>query len=348
MLQQIILSENIKEELSNLCSAGYDRIFILADETTAALCLPQIMGCTALNEAGKIVIGSTDIHKNLDTLAKVWEALAFGGASRHSLLICLGGGMVTDLGGFAASTFKRGIRFINVPTTLLAMVDAAVGGKTGINFNGLKNEIGVFSESLAVIISTQFLRTLDKDNLRSGYAEMLKHALLQDKDMWSEHLNFNLACPDLGQLQEMVAQNIEVKSRIVREDPRERGLRKALNLGHTVGHAFESLALEKQQPVLHGYAVAWGLVGELFLSVKLKGFPQEKMRQTVSFINEYYGRFPFACKDYDRLYEQMRHDKKNAGGTINFTLLSDVGNICLDCHAGKDLLYEMFDFVREG
>ena len=228
------------------------------------------------------------------------------------------------------------------------MVDAAVGGKTGINFNGLKNEIGVFSESLAVIISTQFLRTLDKDNLRSGYAEMLKHALLQDKDMWSEHLNFNLACPDLGQLQEMVAQNIEVKSRIVREDPRERGLRKALNLGHTVGHAFESLALEKQQPVLHGYAVAWGLVGELFLSVKLKGFPQEKMRQTVSFINEYYGRFPFACKDYDRLYELMRHDKKNAGGTINFTLLSDVGNICLDCHAGKDLLYEMFDFVREG
>ena len=147
-----------------------------------------------------------------------------------------------------------------------------------------------------------------------------------------------LYCPDLGQLQEMVAQNIEVKSRIVREDPRERGLRKALNLGHTVGHAFESLALEKQQPVLHGYAVAWGLVGELFLSVKLKGFPQEKMRQTVSFIN----------KDYDRLYELMRHDKKNAGGTINFTLLSDVGNICLDCHAGKDLLYEMFDFVREG
>ena len=256
----------------------------------------------------------------------MWEALGNGGASRHSLLICLGGGMITDLGGFAAATFKRGITFVNIPTTLLAMVDAAVGGKTGINFNGLKNEVGVFREAETVIIDTQFLRTLDAQNLRSGYAEMLKHALLQD----------------------LVRQSIDVKRRIVAEDPTEKGIRKALNLGHTTAHAFESLALHENRVLLHGYAVAWGLAGELYLSATKLGFPTDRMRQTVQYINEHYGKFEFTCKQYEQLYNYMTHDKKNVGGVINFTLLHNVGDICLNQHATKEELFDMFDFLREG
>lgn len=348
MSQQIILSQNIVNEVGGLCAPGYDKVFVLADENTASQCLPRLEGCAAIAEAGRIVIGATDTHKTLDTLAAVWRALVAGGASRRSLLVCLGGGMVTDLGGFAAATFKRGIDFVNVPTTLLAMVDAAVGGKTGINFEGLKNEVGAFCEARAVVIDTAFLRTLGQVDLRSGYAEMLKHALIEDAAMWRDHLDFDLAHPDLARLQEMVARSIGVKSRVAAADPREQGLRKALNLGHTVGHAFESFALERNCPVPHGYAVAWGLVGELYLSAVLRGFPTGRLRATVAFINEYYGRPDFTCKDYDRLCELMRHDKKNAGGDINFTLLAEVGDICLDCHADRKLLLEMFDFVREG
>lgn len=348
MSQQIILSHDIAADLGRLCGDAYDKVFVLADERTARLCLPRLDACAPLAAAGRIVIGATDTHKTLDTLAAVWSALVAGGATRHSLLVCLGGGMVTDLGGFAAATFKRGIAFVNVPTTLLAMVDAAVGGKTGINFEGLKNEIGAFCESRAVVIDTAFLQTLGEADLRSGYAEMLKHALIEGVAMWRAHLDFDLARPDLARLQEMVAQSIAVKSRVVAADPREQGLRKALNLGHTVGHAFESLALERGCPVPHGYAVAWGLVGELYLSTVLRGFPADRMRATVAFVNEYYGRPDFTCKHYGRLCELMRHDKKNAGGNVNFTLLSEVGEICLDCHADEALLRDMFDFVREG
>lgn len=346
--QKIILSKSINEEVAALCTAEYDKIFVLTDETTRRLCRNLLSDCEPLKTATDITIGATDTCKTIDTLADVWRALGNGGASRHSLLVCLGGGMVTDLGGFAASTFKRGIKFINIPTTLLAMVDAAVGGKTGINFNGLKNEIGVFNESMAVVIDTDFLRTLDDANLRSGYAEMLKHSFLQDEAMWAEHLAFDLDNPDYAHLQTMVAESIGVKSRIVTEDPHEKGLRKSLNLGHTVGHAFESLALEENRPVLHGYAVAWGLACELYLSVVLRNFPQEKMRQTVDFIRQTYGQFNFTCDHYDRLYNFMCHDKKNVGGVINFTLLSDVGQISLDNHATKAQLFEMFDFLREG
>ncbi len=348
MSQQIILSQDLDKELTALCSAGYDKLFLLTDETTQRLCRPRLASCPALAAATDIVIAPTDVAKTLDTLSDVWQALSRGGATRHSLLINLGGGMVTDLGGFAAATFKRGIDFVNIPTTLLAMVDAAVGGKTGINFNGLKNEIGVFRESRAVVIDTTFLRTLDAPNLRSGYAEMLKHALLQGGDMWGEHLRFDLDAPNYGRLQQMVAESIAVKQRIVSEDPHEKGLRKALNLGHTVGHALESLALEEGRPVLHGYAVAWGLVAELFMSVGQQGFPQEEMRRAVSYIHQYYGRFAFSCDHYEHLYALMLHDKKNVGTQINFTLLDTVGSIALDCHVTKDDVFEAFDFVREG
>ncbi len=347
-MQKIIFSKNITTELDALCNEfGPDRIFLLTDNTTEELCRPLVKECKAVLGAQGIVIGATDVNKTLQTLADVWTALSEGKASRKSLLINLGGGMVTDLGGFAAASFKRGINFINVPTTLLSMVDAAVGGKTGINFNGLKNEIGAFKEAEGVIVDTEFLRTLDEANLRSGYAEMLKHSLLENHDMWVDHLKFDLAQPNYAHLQELVAQSIQCKQRIVTEDPCEHGIRKALNLGHTVGHAFESFAMEQKHPILHGYAVAYGLLCELFLSSAHTGFPTEQMRQTVQFIRSYYGSFAFTCNDYEHLYDLMLHDKKNVGGIINFTLLSGIGDIRLNQHLSKEDIFESFDFLRE-
>ena len=246
MQQQIIISNDIEHDLATaVAESEHDRVFVLTDDTTHECCLPKVAALLAQYDAVPITIAHGDQHKTLAALGDVWTALQQGGATRHSLLINLGGGMITDLGGFAAATFKRGINFINIPTTLLAMVDAAVGGKTGINFGGLKNEIGAFADARFVIINTCFLDTLDAENLCSGYAEMLKHALISDERMWAEHVNFDLSQPDLAELQRMVAESIAVKERIVAEDPHEHGIRKALNFGHTIGHALEEFALQQ-------------------------------------------------------------------------------------------------------
>lgn len=348
MNQKVIVSGNLERDLVNaIAECEHDKIFILTDQTTHDMCLPKLQNFLCLKGAQSIVIKAGDTNKTLDSLAEVWTALSQGGATRHSLMINLGGGMVTDLGGFAASTFKRGIDFINIPTTLLAMVDASVGGKTGINFGGLKNEIGVFSDSKFVIINTQFLDTLDHDNICSGYAEMLKHGLISDDKHWAELVGFNLAQPDLAQLQRMVAESIKVKERIVTEDPHEHGIRKALNLGHTVGHALESFAMKHGRPVLHGYAVAYGMVCELYLSARKTGFPTDKMHQTVRFILDHYDRLPYTCDDYPELLELMRHDKKNTSGIINFTLLGGIGDIRINQTATKEEIEEALDFLRE-
>lgn len=348
MNQKVIVSGNLERDLVNaIAECEHDKIFILTDQTTHDMCLPKLQNFLCLKGAQSIVIKAGDTNKTLDSLAEVWTALSQGGATRYSLMINLGGGMVTDLGGFAASTFKRGIDFINIPTTLLAMVDASVGGKTGINFGGLKNEIGVFSDSKFVIINTQFLDTLDHDNICSGYAEMLKHGLISDNKHWAELVGFNLAQPDLAQLQRMVAESIKVKERIVTEDPHEHGIRKALNLGHTVGHALESFAMKHGRPVLHGYAVAYGMVCELYLSARKTDFPTDKMHQTVRFILDHYGRLPYTCDDYPELLELMRHDKKNTSGIINFTLLGGIGDIRINQTATKEEIEEALDFLRE-
>ena len=346
--QKVIISTNLESSLTSAVSeCERDRTFVLVDETTEKLCLPLIAGFECVRGAKTITIGATDEHKTLESLAHVWECLQHGGATRHSLMINLGGGMVTDLGGFAASTFKRGINYINIPTTLLSMVDASVGGKTGINFGGLKNEIGVFNNARSVILDTTFLKTLDHENIHSGYAEMLKHGLIATEAMWAELVNFDLATSDYQQLSRMLADSVQVKERIVEQDPTEKGLRKALNLGHTVGHAFESLALQRH-PILHGYAVAYGLVCELYLSCIKTGFPVDKMRQTVRFINENYGQMTITCDDYPTLLELMTHDKKNVAGEINFTLLGGVGDIRINQIATKEEIFEALDFYREG
>lgn len=347
--QRVIISDNLEQDLTSAINqCEHDKIFILTDSSTEQLCLPIIKGYNCLHGYQNITIGTSDTVKNLDTLDKVWTNLGDKGASRHSLLINLGGGMVTDLGGFAASTFKRGINFINIPTTLLAMVDASVGGKTGINYNGLKNEIGVFNDSKFVILNTTFLNTLDSLNICSGYAEMLKHGLISNEKMWAELISYDLFNHDLVKLQKMVADSVSIKEQIVKKDPLEQGIRKALNLGHTIGHSFESFALQNNRPILHGYAVAFGMICELYLSVALAGFPTDKMHQTVKFIKDNYGQFDFTCNDYDKLFELMTHDKKNTAGIINFTLLGNIGDIRINQTATKEEIFESLDFFREG
>lgn len=346
--QEIIICHHLEENLSRaIAQCPHDKLFILTDEHTRKLCLPVIEGFNCMKEAVSICIGAGDVHKNVETLVHVWQELGNNGATRHSLMINLGGGMVTDLGGFAASTFKRGIKYINIPTTLLAMVDASVGGKTGINFNGLKNEIGVFSPAKSVLIDTEFLKSLDKENILSGYAEMLKHGLISTTEHWADLLKFDMGEIDYQALQTLVAKSVQIKENIVEQDPFEKGIRKALNLGHTVGHAFESLALEAGRPVLHGYAVAWGIVCELYFSHIRVGFPKDKLRQTLQFIKANYGIFVFDCKQYDRLYEFMTHDKKNSAGIINFTLMGEVGDIRINQSATKEEIMDMLDFYRE-
>ena len=377
MQQQIIISNDIEHDLATaVAESEHDRVFVLTDDTTHECCLPKVAALLAQYDAVPITIAHGDQHKTLAALGDVWTALQQGGATRHSLLINLGGGMVTDLGGFAATTFKRGINFINIPTTLLAMVDAAVGGKTGVNFGGLKNEVGAFADARFVIINTSFLDTLDAENLCSGYAEMLKHALISDERMWAEHVNFDLSQPDLAELQRMVAESIAVKERIVAEDPHEHGIRKALNFGHTIGHALEEFTLQqatpsggavvstaptnqttgntvvstapKNRPLLHGYAVAFGLIGELYMSARKAGFPTERLHQTARFIRENYAQTEFTCNDYPTLLNLMRHDKKNTSGVINFTLLHNIGDIRINQTATDEEIREALDFIREG
>ncbi len=352
MNQRVIITENIKSELAiALSESDHDRLFVLVDECTKEKCWNKIKVFYSLKNAHVITIKPSDSNKTLESISHVWKELGNNGGTRHSCLVNLGGGMVTDLGGFAASTFKRGINFINIPTTLLSMVDASVGGKTGINFNGLKNEIGTFCNANFVLLCTDFLTTLDSANLLSGYAEMLKHGLISNIDMLAGLLNFDVCHiqdkEQRLQLSRMISDSVEVKKNIVEQDPKENGIRKALNLGHTFGHAFESWSL-KRTPVLHGYAVAWGLVCELYLSHVITGFPIDTMRQTVDYIRNHYGIPPVTCDDYHELIDLMRHDKKNRGESINFTLLAEVGDIRLDQHATLDIIKEAIDFLREG
>ena len=395
MQQRVIISQDIEHDLAQaIAETEHDRVFVLTDDITQECCLPKVAVLFAKHNATTITIRHDDTNKTLATLADVWTALQRGGATRHSLLVNLGGGMVTDLGGFAAATFKRGINFINIPTTLLAMVDAAVGGKTGINFGGLKNEVGAFANARYVIVNTCFLDTLDTANLCSGYAEMLKHSLISNEQMWAEHVNFEILQPDLAELQRMVAASIAVKEHIVADDPHEHGIRKALNFGHTIGHALEEFSMQQpggavvsarllplarartaptkqeaqkggavistrllplakartapKNTLLHGYAVAFGLIGELYISARKAGFPTSRLHQTARFIRENYGAVAFTCDDYPTLLNLMRHDKKNTSDTINFTLLHDIGDIRINQTATDEEIREALDFIREG
>lgn len=346
--QKVVICTNVIEDLTQvLQNKKFPSIFILTDNTTKKLCLPSILSIKALSDAKIIETKSGDDNKNLEALANIWQFLTENGATRKSLMINLGGGMITDLGGFAASTFKRGLSYINIPTTLLGAVDAAVGGKTGINFCGLKNEIGVINPADYVLIDAQFFKTLDKENFLSGYAEMLKHALIYSETELSKIFSFDLTQINYEALRPLLAQSVAIKEEIVEKDPTEKNIRKSLNFGHTIGHAFESFSYEIKQPILHGYAIAYGMICELYLSHKKLKFPSEKLQQVSKLIVDVYGSFHITCNHYERLYELMTHDKKNETQEINFTLLNNVADININQTATKKEIFEALDFYRD-
>lgn len=324
-------------------------VFVTTDSDVAETVLSVLKAQSETFRTAKVIMfPAGEESKNIETATKIWEELSNGGATRKSLVINLGGGVTTDMGAFAASTYKRGLRFINVPTTLLAAVDASVGGKTGVNFNGLKNEVGMFSEADEVIISTIFFNTLPASQLKSGYAEMLKHALLNSEEELNRLLRIDITEVDPDRLLDILKDNIAVKTKIVTEDPTEKGPRKALNLGHTIGHAFEEMALERKAPVTHGYAVAWGLVTALVLSRMKLGFPSSELQRLSAFIYDLYGAFPVNCDNYPRIIELASHDKKNdTNGVFNFTLLKGVGQPQVNVAVTRDEITAALDIYRD-
>lgn len=343
----ILFSQQIEAELRKIVQKyPTGKVFLLTDQTAAGYCLPLIQSVIDEFSIKQKAIPSGEENKNIQSVGLVWDFLSNNGADRKSLLINIGGGMLTDLGGFAASTFKRGLDFINIPTTLLAQVDASLGGKTGFNFNGLKNEIGVFMEPNSVIINTNFLKTIDHENFLSGYAEMLKHGLIKNREHWNELLTYDMVHIDYDALQEIIAHSVAIKEWHVLNDLREQNIRKALNFGHTIGHAFESYAMKTGQPILHGYAVVYGMIAELYLSVKQCGLGIEELNNISSWMIAKYGKFEIQESDFEALYQLMTHDKKNEGKRINFTLIPEIGKVEINVDCSKELIIEALEFYK--
>ncbi len=340
-MQNLIFTNDVLPAITRLANGGDHNLTVwIADVNTARLINPA--------PPRLITIPDGDDNKTLRSVSRVWDEMERMGVTRRSLVINLGGGMVTDLGGFAAATFKRGVRFINVPTTLLGAVDAAVGGKTGFNYKGLKNEIGAFAPASDVIISTCFFDALPMQEMKSGFAEVLKHAMLSDRNEFLHLLDHDFKAPiNHDDLLERLRRSVQVKVDIVARDPNEQGERKALNLGHTIGHAFEALAMQQDKPIAHGYAVAWGLVAESILSHLHLRFPSEDVHLLGNFVRDNYRGFPFTCDDYDDLLALMRHDKKSRDGEITCTLLATIGDYRIDQTVTPDDVTAALDILRD-
>ena len=318
--------------------------FLATEETVDKLWISKLDVFLQSNEIKKVVSPAGENNKKIESVVKIWEFLSANGGDRKSLLINIGGGMLTDLAGFAATTFKRGIDFLNVPTTLLSQVDASVGGKTGINFGGFKNEIGTFKEPVAVLINTDFLSTIDNDNFISGFAEMIKHGLIYSPKHLADLEKYDIENIDYDLLQEIIHDSVNVKSYFVSNDPTEQNIRKALNFGHTIGHAFESYALKQNRAIQHGHAVAYGMIAELYLSVKICNFPKDDFSRLTKWLLELYNKFEISAEDFEALFELMTHDKKNESGRINFTLLSEIGKIKINQNCSKELIFESLEY----
>ena len=347
MSQQVIFTLDPGTALTQaLAHGGHHNVGVLVDEHTAVDVLPRLHAVA--DSATVITIPAGEAAKTIISVRQVWEALQQARFTRHDVLVNVGGGMVTDLGGFAAATFKRGIPFINVPTTLLGAVDAAIGGKTGVNLDGVKNAVGAFAEAASVIVSTRFFDTLPAEQLLSGYGEMLKHGLLSGPLALAALLDTDPVAGDADALLDRVRESVAVKQRIVEQDPHEHGLRKALNLGHTVGHALESHLLNRGTAVPHGIAVAWGLVAELVLSHLTWGFPSATLHQVATVVREHYPVPDITCDDYDGLLALMRHDKKNRDSSeINCTLLHDTGQPAIDNAIAPGDMRTALDITRD-
>ncbi|MCQ2249936.1 MAG: 3-dehydroquinate synthase [Bacteroidales bacterium] len=344
--ENVVCTKNADQELKNILDQHKGKVFVLADEHTEALCLPLL---PSLAEKGAIVvrIQSGEENKNLNTLQQIWMQMGDNGGDRKSLFVNLGGGVIGDMGGLAASLFKRGIRFVNVPTTLLAQVDASCGGKLAVDFNNLKNEIGLFRNPDKVIISPEFLKSLPMEQIVSGMAEMIKHAVLYSEEYLDQISEFDPKKPDYDLLASLVETSVRIKNDFAGKDPTEKGIRKMLNLGHTIGHAVESYSFTTSTPLLHGEAVAIGIVSELFLSNKILHFPVQKMMRITNLIASTYKPYKIKYETYDELIALMTHDKKNTDGMINFSLMSDYGQFQIDQHCTKDDIYQSLSFYNQ-
>lgn len=349
----LIFTNNVAQTIDNFVTQNSPSdIFVHVDSNTAKFVLPILESQSdTVRNAKKIISPAGDTNKNLQAVENVWRNLSNNRATRSALFINLGGGVITDLGGFAAATFKRGMSILNVPTTLLGAVDASVGGKTGINFNGFKNQVGAFYESDATIISTVFFQTLTQYDMLSGYAEMIKHALLKDVKTFTDVMAYNVTLPPVNPdaLLNLLKESVLVKKQYVEADPTEHGLRKALNLGHTIGHAMESLAMnDRHQPIAHGFAVAQGLVVEAVLSNMVQGFDSKYLHTLAQYVKTNYGPFMITCDDYPALLAYMQQDKKNdTPDNINFTLLEEPGKPVINVTVDKDKITAALDIYRD-
>ena len=307
-----------EHSLSKLDISGYSKIAILVDENTKRDCLPKLQ---QLEKSIVIEIKSGEEYKNIDTCNFIWEQLTKNNFDRNSLLINLGGGVIGDMGGFCASTYKRGIDFLQIPTTLLAMVDASVGGKLGVDFNGLKNQIGLFNNPKSVLVNPDFLKTLPENQLRSGFAEVVKHALISDSNLWKQ---LALAPFESLDLENIIETSVQIKNNIVESDPFEKGDRKKLNFGHTFGHAIESYYLEKGTPILHGEAVFMGLI----LETEISHLSETDKNEIKNYILSNFA-LPYTPKKYN-LRKFLINDKKNQNGKISFSLLNSIGSCTIN------------------
>jgi len=329
---------------SLLIPSHYSKIFILVDENTSQYCLPHFLNNLATEiEIEIIELEVGEIHKNIATCTEVWGALSELGGDRKSIVLNLGGGVISDLGGFVACTFKRGIDFVNIPTTLLSMVDASIGGKNGVDLGNLKNQIGIIREPKAVLIDTQFLNTLPQNEMRSGLAEMLKHGLIFDKTYWDKFKNLkDLNTEDLNVL---IHQSIQIKNNIVCEDLTENGIRKSLNFGHTLGHAIESYFLENEtkKNLLHGEAVAIGMILESYISKEKDLLSNAEYHEIKYIINDIFDRIDFSELEIEKIIDLLIYDKKNEFGKVQFALLDGIGKIKINQEVDNALIYKAFE-----
>lgn len=328
----------------HIAKSDYSKVFVLVDENTKKHCLPIFHEKLEQEVDAIFEIKSGEEHKNISTCSKVWEFLSSNGGDRKSLLINLGGGVLTDLGGFVASTFKRGIDFINIPTTLLSMVDASIGGKTGVDLGALKNQIGVINQPQMVLVFPEFLKTLDDRQVTSGYAEMLKHGLIKDEDYWRALIAMD-SFADAACIQKSIA----IKNDVVLQDPTEQGLRKILNFGHTLGHAIESYCLENpdKPTLLHGEAIAIGMILEGYLSHELKGLSKLSLQEIKHTFLSHFERVVFDSEDIATIIELLKYDKKNSHGDINFVLLQTIGKAITDVTVPEHLFAKAFAYYEE-
>lgn len=344
---RITIGGSVFQKLADFLKRNkFSSLFILVDENSLRHCLPALVtNVPKLLEAEVIELESGEKNKNLEVCTQVWTALGELGADRHSLLVNLGGGVITDLGGFVASTFKRGIAFVNIPTTLLAQVDASIGGKTGVDLGALKNEVGVFAEPQELFIWPDFLNTLPKRELHAGTAEVLKHGLVADAAYWNQCIQSDLTA--VSGLENIIRTSIAIKSGIVAADPNETGERKKLNFGHTIGHAVEGLVLEREeQTLLHGEAVALGMICESWISMQETKLPEEQHAEIVRNICRYFPLQSLNPTDDHRLIELMRHDKKNEKGDIRMVLLKSIGTCFTDKSVSPDRIIAALDYYR--